>query len=149
MNIRLAKTEDFPALYEVGKNTPEFRVSANQVFMDADEFSWAISGNKNSVFLVAEEDCEVAGFIYANAKDLDKPLKNKYATLVYIVVLPDFRKQGIAEMLYKDCEIRLRDLGITNICSWASLEGDGSISRFLQRQGFAKGHEYAWFDKEL
>lgn len=149
MNIRLAKKEDSLNLYEIGKNTPEFKVSATEVFMDVDEFLWAISGNKNSVFLIAEEGKQIAGFIYANAKDLDKPLKKKYATLVYIVVLPAFRKKGVAERLYRECEDRLKKMGITNIYAWASSEGDGSILRFMERQGFAKGHQYVWLDKEL
>ena len=149
MNIRLAKQEDFTNLYEIGMNTPEFRVSANEVFMDSDEFLWAISGNKESVFLVAEEDEKIVGFLYANAKDLDKPLENKYATLVYVVVLSGFRKRGIAEALYRECEHRLKKMGITHIYAWASAEGDGSILHFLEKQNFAQGHQYVWFDKEL
>ncbi len=35
--IREANFEDFDELYSIGANTPEFRVSANEPFMDNSE----------------------------------------------------------------------------------------------------------------
>ncbi len=147
MNIRPAKKEDFHKLYEIGKNTPEFKVSAREVFMDADEFAFGIE-DPNSVFLVAEED-EIAGFIYASLSDHDKPLKKQTACLIYLTVLPAFRKHGFAQKLYSACEKALKDKGASGIYGFANIESDGAIVKFMEKQGFSLGHKYMWVDKEI
>ena len=146
MNICTASIEDFKELYDIGKSTPELRVSATEEFMDADEFRWSLT-NPNGVFLVAEENNKKAGFIYANAKDIEKPFEHKYACLVYLVVIPEFRGCGAAQKLYAECERKLRELGITNIYSWVKPEGE--IMEFMKKRGFAEGHKYIWMDKKI
>jgi GNAT superfamily N-acetyltransferase len=148
MNIRSASIDDFTELYEIGKSAPELRVSATEEFMDADEFRWSIT-NQNGVFLVAEEQKRKIGFLYASAKDIEKPFEHKYACLVYLVIIPEFRRQGVAQKLYAEGEKRLRELGVTNIYGWASAEGNGEIIEFMKKQGFAQGHAYVWMDKKI
>lgn len=148
MKIRKATKNDFKKLYEIGKNTPELKVSSIEIFMDPDEFLWALT-NKDSIFLLAKEKKKIAGFIFAHAKDVHRPFINKYACLVYIVVVPKFRRKGIATKLYIECEKRIKKLGITNMYVWANADGSGEIMEFMERQGFAKGHKYLWMDKEL
>ena len=147
MKIRPATPSDFSKLYEIGKSTPELRVSSIEEFMDADEFKWAIT-NPKSVFLVAEEQ-EIAGFIYASAKDLDRPFMHKYACLVYFVVSPKFRRRGIAKQLYIECEKGLKKLGMTHVYIWANSEGNGEIIELMKKQGFSLGHKYSWMDKKI
>src|SRR3989344_2203330 len=106
MKIRKARLEEFEELYEIGKNTPELRVSATEEFMDKDDFRQRIDDPKH-VFLVAELEENIAGFICANAKDADSQLQNRYACLVYLVTLPEFRRQGVAKTLYNACERQL------------------------------------------
>jgi ribosomal protein S18 acetylase RimI-like enzyme len=59
--------------------------------------------------LLSEEDNKICGFLYVNAKDLEKPFEDKYACLVYLVVLPQYRKQGIAQKLYDVCVQQLKE----------------------------------------
>ena len=92
IRIRSVLIDDFAELYEIGKTTPEFRVSATEDFMDVDEFKWSIT-NPDGIFLVAEERNKKIGFIYANAKDMERPFEHKYACLVYLVVMSEFRGQ--------------------------------------------------------
>jgi len=152
MLIRSASLEDFEELYSIGINTPELKVSASEEFMDAEEFRWSIQ-NPHGIFLLAENDKptkKITGFVYANAKDtLERPLENKYACLVYLAVVPEFRQQGIAKQLYTDCERRLKEKGITHLYGWAHAEGDSNIIEFMRRQGFAEGHRYVWMDKRI
>lgn len=148
MNVRLATKEDFPVLYELGKSTKEFQVSAKEVFMDAGEFAFGIE-DSHSVFLVAEENDNIIGFIYASDLDHDKHLEKRSACLIYITVIPEFRGKGIAKTLYQRCELILKERGISGIYSWANNEGDGSIIEFLEKEGFFKGHTYVWMDKEI
>jgi|SRR3989338_7197182 len=148
MQIRLAKLDDFIELYEIGKNTPELKVSATEEFMDADEFKWSIT-NPNGIFLVAEEEKSKIGFLYASARDIERPFKNKYACLVYLVVTPEFRRKGIAEKLYLEAEKKLKELGVTNIYGWANSESKGEIIKFMKSNGFSEGHKYMWMDKKI
>ncbi len=147
MNIRAATLSDLVSLYNLGKATPELKVSATEEFMDLDELRGSIE-TKDNVFLVAEEDNKLIGFAYANAKDKDKPFKNRYACLVYLVVVPEYRKKGVATKLYLMCEQELRKKGINFIYSWANANS-GEMVKFMNKQGFAEGHKYIWMDKKL
>jgi len=148
MHIRVASLDDFEALYSIGRNTPELQVSASEEFMDADEFRWSIT-NPQGVFLLAEENRKIAGFVYANAKDVERPFNHKYACLVYLAVVPEFRKQGIASSLYLECEKKLKLQGITHLYGWANAKGESQIIDFMKKQGFAEGHRYVWMDKKI
>lgn len=148
LKIREATANDFNELYKLGENTPEFKVSTDGEFMELDEFISAIK-NKLSIFLIAEKSNQIIGFIYANRKDTDRPLKINWACLVYLVIKPEFRKQGIARALYDECVKRLKQSGITNIYGWANDESDGSILKFMKKQGFNIGHRYVWVDKKV
>ncbi len=148
INIREAKETDFEELYALGKNTPEFRVSATEEFMHPEEFRWSLT-DASGVFLVAEVGEELVGFIFANSEDLGRPYPEKYSCLVYLVVVPEFQKQGIAKMLYDECVKRLKTKGITHMYGLASAESNGAIIAFMKNQGFAKGHTYTWMDKKL
>lgn len=148
MIIRKANESDFNEMYTLGKQTPELKVSRTEVFMDKDDFKSRIN-DKHHVFLVAEADNRIIGFILAHAKYNKKQLKKKYACLVYLVVLPKYRKQGIANVLYGECIMRLKILGITNVYGWVNNESDGAIIKFMKKQGFAQGHNYVWMDKKI
>ena len=146
MNIRKAAAKDFKELYELGRKTPELQVSATEDFMDPDEFEFSIT-SKDSVFLTAEEDNKLIGFIYASLNDAEKPYKNKYACIVYIVVSPEYRKKGVAIELYNECEKIVKKMKVQFLYGWAN-ETSGVIE-FLKKQGFNEGHSYKWMDKKI
>ena len=85
IKIRPVEDKDFAELYNLGNNTPELKVSGTEDFMDKDEFRFSMTDAK-SVFLVAEAEGDLAGFIYAGTQDAERPLPNKWACLVYLVV---------------------------------------------------------------
>ena len=148
MKVRKAIPKDFDELYKIGLSTPELKVSATENFMDADEFKGFITDN-DCIFLVAEEGKRIAGFILAHAEWVYRPVQNKYACIVYLVVLPEFRHKGIASKLYSECVPKLKMLGATHVYGWANTESDGSIIDFFKKQGFKEGHRYMWMDNEL
>ena len=148
MNIRRATPKDFNKLYEMGQNTAEFKVSATEPFMDKDDFKWRLN-SKKSIFLIAEDDKKIAGFIHFHLKDKDKKIQNRYACLTYIVVDQQYRRKGIATKLYAKAMMELKKTDITNIYCWASAESDNSIIKFMEKQGFNKGHKYYWMDKKI
>jgi len=146
MQIRKAAAKDFEQLYKIGSNTPELQVSATEPFMDEDDFKLRIK-DKNHVFLLAEADEKIVGFVCANTKDIDRPMKNKYACLVYIVVIPSYRKKGVANKLYNSCTIELKKKGITHVYTWAN--DSPAIKKFLKSKRFSEGGKYIWMDKKL
>ncbi len=155
MHIRSAIPDDFEELYAFGRSTPELRVSADQEFMSPEEFRWSLT-NPHGVFLIAEneelsDDNEnrFLGFIYASTQDAEKPFPEKYACMIYLAVRPESRNQGIAALLYKECEKLLKSRGITHLYGWAHSEGKGEIIRFMKKHGFAEGHRYVWMDKKI
>ena len=148
IKIRPVEDKDFTELYSLAENTPELKVSGTEDFMDKDEFRFSMTDAK-SVFLVAEVEGILAGFIYAGTQDAERPLPNKWACLVYLAVSPKWRRRGIAGELYTQCLAELKKRGITNLYCWASVESDGAIKQFMKKQGFAEGHQYMWMDKKI
>lgn len=148
MKIDQATIENFDELYDLGQSAPEMRVSGTEPFMTEEEFMWAIK-NSNGVFLKARDNEKIVGFIYADIKDHGKPLKSIYACIVFVVVLSEYRRTGIATKLYEKCKERLKNMGCTNLYVWANAEGNGEIIKFMEKQGFMKGHKYIWMDKKV
>jgi GNAT superfamily N-acetyltransferase len=146
--IRPALAADFTALYALGSATKELEVSSKFAFMDEDEFRAAL-GNTADVFLVVEQGNDLIGFLYADTADLDRPLRKKWACLVYLAVAPSARHQGIATRLYDEAVVRLKARGATHLYLWANAEGHTAIIEFMKKQGFNEGHHYIWMDKEL
>src|SRR6266849_6127270 len=118
IKIRTALAKDFEVLYRIGLATPEFKVSSKGEFMERDEFLSAIE-NPHGLFLLAENNKEIIGFIYASKKDIERGPKSRWACLVYLVVEPAYRQIGIAQQLYKACLEELKNSGITNVYVWA------------------------------
>lgn len=148
INIRKATEKDFDVLYVLGKNTPELQTSATEEFMDRDGFLSAINSKEN-VFLITVADKIPVGFVYATTNDLDKPLRDKWSCLVYLAVMPEYRRRGIAQKLYEACIKELKIRNINHIYAWANCESDGAIIKFNKKQGFHEGHKYIWMDKEI
>jgi ribosomal protein S18 acetylase RimI-like enzyme len=148
MKIRKTKIDDFEELYALGKNTPELIVSADEEFMEAKTFKGFIT-DKNCVFLLAESEKKIIGFILAHTEWVNLIAKDKYVYLCYLAVAPEFRRQGVASKLYSECIAMLKKKGATSIYSWANADSDDSIAHFLEKQGFAKGHKYVWMDRKI
>jgi len=147
MNIRKATAKDFESLYQIGLDTPELKVSSGEDFMAKDEFLQALE-SQDGTFLLAEDDDNPVGFIYAHRKD--KPnMEKKWACIVYLVIKPEYRKQGIAQKLYDACLEELKQFGINCVYTWASSESDGGIINFMKKNGFNEGHQYTWMDREI
>ena len=147
MKIRKATIKDFKNLYQIGLKTPELRVSASTPFMEKDDFKLRIIDKKH-VFLVAEDQNKIVGFICANTGDKDRPLKHKWACIVYIAVVPDNRNQGVATKLYHECAKILKKRGITHAYALADADTK-AIQRFLKKAGFKSGERMVWMDRKL
>lgn len=147
MKIFFATLKDLDQIHELGKNTPELTVSNSAEFSSKEELQNGIT-SQSGVFLIAKQDSKIIGFIYANTNDFEMP-SNATACIVYLVVKPEFRQQKIGQTLYDECEKLLKAKNIKTIYCWASLDGNGEIINFMQKNGFESGHKYVWMDKAL
>ena len=147
MLIRPARASDFDELYALGKSFPELRTSCQFDFMEPEEFLTAMT-TPSGVFLCAEEG-RLIGFVYANTNDIEKrDSENTIACLVYIAVLPEFRRLGVGQALHDECLARLRKRNVKYLYVWANVESP-SIRAFMEGQGFVPGGTYLWMDREL
>lgn len=147
MIIRKALVSDFKTMYIIGSQTPEMQVNYHDPFMEKDDFRSRIA-DKMNVFLVAEDNKKIVGFICASTSDRDRPLKDRWACLVYIVVIPEFRKRGVAALLYDACVKELKKTGMTHI--YALADGNTqAIQNFLKKAGFRTGKKIVWMDRKL
>lgn len=142
--IRSATAGDLDALYRLALATPELKTSESLDFMDRDELE-AVIGNNECIFICAEAGDELVGFIFARMDDIDRPLAKHWACLVYVVVAPKWRGEGIATRLIERCTAQLRGRGVTNVYAWARMEGD--VVPFLRGCGFDTGNVYRWMDR--
>ncbi len=148
MIIRCATIDDFEELYRLGLQTKEFRVSADESFMDKDEFRLRITSGED-IFLVAEMGYTIVGFALFGFHDKDRLLKNRYACLVYLVVEVDYRRKGIAGKLYEEGILRLKKKKITHVYSWANAQSDNLMINFLKKRKYKLGQQYVWMDKKI
>lgn len=148
MTIRKANGEDINVLYALGLSCPELQTNPSQPFMTRDEFLWSIE-NPNGVFLLAEDGGGAAGFVYANMQDLERPMAERWACLVYLAVTAEKRSQGIATKLYEAALTELRQAGVKQLFTWAHAKENSPIEAFLQRRGFSPGGLYRWYDREI
>jgi GNAT superfamily N-acetyltransferase len=147
VTISPATDDEFEELYALGRATPEFHVSASEPFMDEDEFRLALT-HQDSAFLVAREGGRLAGFAYATTNDVECSTRKKWACLVYLVVLPAWRRQGVAGQLCDATMAELRRRGITHLYAWANAESP-AILAFMEQRGFALGHRCVWVDRRI
>jgi ribosomal-protein-alanine N-acetyltransferase len=65
-------------------------------------------GKKNKLILVAEEKGKLIGYVGLKERDEDERIKkvdfDKYASVTWIAVLPEFRGKSIGSKLLKSCE---------------------------------------------
>jgi predicted N-acetyltransferase YhbS len=147
MKIRKATAKDFEDIYRIGIGITELQVRQHTHFMERGELKIGIT-NRDHVFLVAEDEGKIVGFIYGSTKDMDSPLAHKWACLVYLAVIPKYRRRHVATMLYSDCIKRLKQRGVTHIYGWANSKGN-AIQKFLQKHSFKPGNTFVWMDKKL
>lgn len=79
--------------------------------------------------IIAEEDGQVAGFTLVDAR----PQRPAY--VVTIDVAPEYRKRGVAAMLLRETESRLRKKGVQRIRLEVAVDNEPAIA-FYRKHGF-------------
>lgn len=159
--IRSATLADAPALLEIYRPFVEYMaVSFETHVPSVDEFAARIDKTlKGWAWLVAEVDGQIAGYACGGLHRERAAYRWSVETSIYMH--SDFRRQGIARLLYAQLFDALAEKGYCNAYAGATLPNDASI-RFHQNMGFewigvfkragwkfGQWHNVAWMQRVL
>lgn len=125
MAIRAFRIEDYD---QVIKLWQESELEHRPIGRDTRERIAAEIEKETAIFLVAEIDDEIVGTIFCT-HDGRKGWLNRLS------VLPSMQRKGIASVLIKEGEKRLRELGIGVLCAliWRS---NSTSKELFEREGY-------------
>lgn len=125
MAIRAFRIEDYD---QVIKLWQESKLEHRPIGRDTRERIAAEIEKETAIFLVAEIDDEIVGTIFCT-HDGRKGWLNRLS------VLPSMQRKGIASVLIKEGEKRLRELGIGVLCAliWRS---NSTSKELFEREGY-------------
>ena len=97
-----------------------------------------------SISLVAEADGHIVGLIELeiDSDELYGYGEGRGAMLWHMAVLPEYRRCGIAQALWRAAERRLQEAGIAYCELWT--QEDEPANRFYKRMGFEQQTESTW-----
>lgn len=140
--IRKAELIDVNNIYSLGKKTKELRFSKKIGFHDKSEIR-EYSRNKNgNILLVAENNGDFAGFLFAKIIDKD------WCMLDNLVVETKFRNMGIGTHFIKYLLKFLKKRKIGYIQSLVE-EDNKKLRKFWENEGFSPGKKFIWYDRIL
>ena len=95
---------------------------------------------KEGILLVAEENKKLVGVCFGNYKT-----KEKWADLLGVVVIPEFRKKGIASSLIKEFESFVKKNKLKTIYLYA----DKKEKKLFKKLQYKQGKTYVSFTKKF
>jgi ribosomal protein S18 acetylase RimI-like enzyme len=91
----------------------------------------------HAVTLVAERRGRILGFLYAS-------LEETSARIVFLAVLPEYRRRGIGTALHQELKAHIpREVAFVG--GYALL--DNPVIPFLEKIGYIPGKQYLWMDR--
>ncbi len=139
--IRVAKTEDIDAIYEIGINEEGFLLSKNTKFYGKNFLKNWIKNPYNDILIVAQFKDKIVGFLFCRI------IRNSWAILENIAVIPQKRMMKVGSLLLEVCLNLLLDNGIDYI-SGIIREGNKN-EKFFGKKGFSFGNKFVWIEKYI
>lgn len=137
VNVRRAYRVELDRLFQLALSVPELQASNQRVFMDKGEFNRWLFEVMNTVTLVAERRGRILGFLYAT-------LEETSARIVFLAVLPEYRRRGIGTALHHELKAHIpREVAFVGL--YALL--DSPVIPFLEKIGYLPGKQYLWMDR--
>lgn len=137
VNIRRAYRVELDRLFQIALSIPELQASNQRVFMDKGEFNRWLFEILNTVTLVAERRGRILGFLYAT-------LEETSARIVFLAVLPEYRRRGIGTALHRELKAHIRR-EVAFVGMYALV--DSPVIPFLEKIGYIPGKQYIWMDR--
>ena len=136
IKIRRARREDLSAFIEV--YTRAYRGLEEYAYTTRRRikayFHWLITRDRDGVF-VAEVDGEVVGFICSDSRWISDFAKEEVGAIHELVVLPEYRRMGVARQLMEKALEHLRERGRSVVELWVGVK-NRSAMRFYESMGF-------------
>lgn len=148
LEVRDAHTTstDKEVIAKIYTATPELHANAVVDFHDPNELELALRDTRSIFILVQDETPTVCGFAYVKIKDVT--ISKEKARLIHLVVTPEHRKSGAANLLMKEIVARLRAQGINDFYSCVNVK-NGPMEEFLMKNGFKKKQLFHRFELDL
>ncbi len=146
MRIRVGQLKDIDHILKLLKSSHELRIMNK----DKEEPLYIkkfvrdyIIDKTNGLVLIAEENAEILGFIFAEIW-----LKKKYSFLSVVAIRKESRGMGIGEKLYLFYERLCKNKGIKNIITLVRIENK-RMQRFSKKMGLLKGEKFYYYEKGI
>lgn len=136
--IRIMTIDDYEALWEMWKNTPNMGLRSLD---DSKEGILRFLKRNPDTNFAAYEDNKLAGAILCGHD-------GRRGYIYHTVVLPEYRRQGIASALIKMAEEGLRKEGITRVCLNV-MESNEPGKNFWISRGWEKKDFLGFYSKAI
>ena len=128
---------DLDRLFQLALSVPELQASHRQVSHGQGEFNRWLFEVLSTVTLVAERRGRILGFLYAT-------LEETSARIVFLAVLPEYRRRGIGTALHQELKAHIpREVVFMGV--YALL--NSPAIPFFEKIGYLPGKQYLWMDR--
>lgn len=146
VTVRDFQPEDEAAVLELYKATPELHKNTVVDFLEEDQRELWFE-REDKLFLVAEENGAVLGFVYVNLKP--KSLSEEKARMLHLAVQRGKRGNGVAKQLVAECMRRLlRDYEVKDFYFNVN-ENNVGMAVFARLLGFREAGRYIRYEARL
>lgn len=146
VTVRDFRPEDEAAVMNLYQATPELHKNTVVDFLEEDQRQLWFE-RKDKLFLIAEEDGIMLGFVYINLKP--KSINEEKARMLHLAVQHGKRGNGIARKLVAECMRRLRqDHGQIDFYFNVNEKNIG-MAVFAKQLGFTEAGRYIRFEVSL
>lgn len=136
--IKVMSIEDYPQLFRLWKNTPNMGLRS----LDDSREGIMLFLNRNPrTNFIAYEDNEIAGAILCGND-------GRRGYIYHTVVLPKYRRRGIASELVKAAVDALKEEGITRVCLNV-MESNEQGKEFWLNRGWEKKDFLGFYSKSI
>ncbi len=132
---------DASEIYNLLNNTHELRGFSEGEAYSKSWLAEVIKEKKRNIFLIAEKDGIIVGFLIAHR------IPDKDFLLNDVYVKPEFRGQGIADGLMLQFDKIIKLLG-SNFSLGLVLPGNKKMQGLFEKRHYKRGHTFYYYYKE-
>ena len=140
--IRIASPKDIHAVMSIGNTIKEFVASRKTSFHSMKELKEYISRKKDNIFLVAELEKKVVGFLHG------KIIWHGWCMIDTVAVMNGYRGRGVGSLIVERMQRNLKKKGVFFIQGLVG-ESYKRTRKFWKKKGFKEGRRFIWFEKYL
>lgn len=143
IDIENITSDDLDEIVKLGKKTPELQEQDNETHYYTQRELENFIKSPNDIYLVAKINGKIAGYRLAT---YNQYLNEAY--LLDLVVVPKYRKLGVARKLYERTFEILKEKGCDWV--WSLVKEDNELMKVvMEKQGFNKGARFYFYSKFL